>query len=63
MHAVTLQQLSAHELLQTSLMREAEETCGFERVFDLYWKHKLKKDKQLSDRLISEQTDGNWNKQ
>ena len=25
--------------------------CGLEGVFDLYWKHKLKKDKQLQSKL------------
>ena len=25
--------------------------CGLEGIFDLYWKHKLKKDKQLQSKL------------
>ena len=51
-----VQQPSVHELLQCSFVRGARESCGLESVFDLYWKSKMSKDKQLHDTLSAE-----WN--
>ena len=52
-----LQRPTAHELLQSSFIKDAKETCGLESVFDLYWKHKMNKETQLhetNDNLGSE---------
>ena len=46
-----MQRPTAHELLQSSFIKDAKETCGLESVFDLYWKHKVKKEKQLHSEL------------
>ena len=50
---------SVHELLKSSFIRGAKEMCGLESVFDLYWKHQMKKDKQLHDKLNSDRAE--WN--
>lgn len=49
-----LQRPTAHELLQCSFIRGAKEICGLEGVFDLYWKHKLTKDKQPYDSEVND---------
>ena len=54
-----VQQSSAHELLQCSFIRGAKEICGLESVFDLYWKYKTRKDKQLHNKLNS--VSAEWN--
>ena len=52
---VCVQRPSAHELLESSFIRGAKEMCGLESVFDLYWKLKMRKDKQVyDDKLISD---------
>ena len=53
---------TAHELLQCSFIRGANETCGLEGVFDLYWKYKTRKDKQLRDKLNSALEVLEWNR-
>ena len=42
---------TARELLQSPFIRETRETCGLEDIFNLYWKVKMKKDKELYDVL------------
>ena len=41
----SIQLPTAHELLQSPLIRDAKETIGLESIFDLYWKHKMNTDK------------------
>ena len=60
MYVLIVQQTSAHELLQCSFIRGAKEMCGLESVFDLYWKYKTRRDKQLHDELNS--VSAEWNR-
>ena len=48
---LAMQQPTAHELLQSVFIRGARETYGLESAFDLYWKHRLKKDGQVYSEL------------
>lgn len=48
-----MQKPTAHELLQFQFIKEAKEMCGLEGVFELYWQLKLKKDKQLRDKITN----------
>ena len=63
MYASIVQRPSAHELLRSLFIRGAKETCGLEGVFDLYWKYKINKDKQLHDKLNSVSAEWNQDKE
>lgn len=41
------QRPTAHDLLESSFIKETAETCSLEDTFDLYWKHILMKEQQL----------------